>query len=77
MTLLYSSHLRNKRSQGIPLDTTEEIVANHPLISSVGLGLGLRHVLKNPTVQEIGKDLIGKAGKTVEDVGRAVQVKAT
>ena len=51
LTLMYSAHLRDRGMRGGQLNPVQRMVANHPLLSSLGVAAGVRGVLSSPSVK--------------------------
>jgi intein/homing endonuclease len=64
LSLMYSAHLRQERDRGVDLPMWKDLIADHPLLSTVGSLTGLRKLLQTPQGRQAVEELVS-AGKRI------------
>jgi len=58
ITMMYSAHLQGKQRRGEEMGALRSFVAEHPWLTTMGVGAGLRELMKHPRSKELFDDLL-------------------
>jgi hypothetical protein len=64
LTLMYSAHLRSKKDRGDELGMLKNMVAEHPWLTTLAAGAGIRQLMKTRQAQQV-VDEVAEAGKRI------------
>lgn len=72
LTLLYSAYLRGRQAQGEDLNFLNSLVAEHPILASLGGAYGLKTLVRQPEVRQYARQGAGRAAEVIGEGARRV-----
>lgn len=70
LTLMYSAHQQARERRGEELGLLNRLIANHPWLTTLGVGAGLRELMKIPQIRQAVAEA-ASAGKRILTAGSA------
>jgi hypothetical protein len=64
LTLMYAAHQQNRQRRGDDVGTIDRLVADHPWLTTMSVGVGLRQLMKSPQVKQAVEEALA-AGKRI------------